>query len=110
MPELAIWRLNGAGANAVYQIEQGTTAVYKYTDWETLTFVFQEILFREGDVLGVSYLGRQRVELGEILLGSDGYGSGSGSGSGYCGSGYDPEDAKSGVIEISLAVGKEEVC
>ena len=110
MPELAIWRLNGAGANAVYQIVQGTTAVYKYTDWETLTFVFQEILFREGDVLGVSYLGRQRVELGEILLGSDGYGSGSGSGSGYCGSGYDPEDAKSGVIEISLAVGKEEVC
>ncbi|CAI8049653.1 hypothetical protein GBAR_LOCUS27338, partial [Geodia barretti] len=33
MPELAIWRLNGAGANAVYQIVQGTTAVYKYTDW-----------------------------------------------------------------------------
>ena len=57
-------------------------------------------------MLGVSYLGRQRVELGEILLGSDGYGSGSG----YCGSGYDPEDAKSGVIEISLAVGKKEVC
>ena len=98
-PELEIWRLSGTGANAVYQIVQGTTAEYKDAVSETKTFVTQEILFREGDVLGVSYLGRQRVELGEILLSPDGY-SGSGSGDAKT-------DYKSGVIEISLAVGKK---
>ena len=100
-PELTIWRANVTSPNTVYNIVQGAnSAAVHETVSDTKSFFTQDIAFRVGDVLGVGIFGQQRVVLGEILLSPDNYGA----------SGYDPGDTQtqyeSGVIEISLAVGK----
>ena len=99
LPQLEVWRVVGTGQEMEYQMVDGaSTGATEDKVSDTKVFFTQEISFREGDVLGVRYSGRERVALGDILLSPDS----------YTASGYNPGDSdfKIGAIEISLSIGK----
>lgn len=106
-PELQIFRPehDSSSGRIKYQRISDSSTDIENSDLDfqlnTKTFVNQEISFREGDILAVSYH-LSRVVLGEILVSSDNYeSSGSDSEPGEKEPVYDNE-----VVEVSLFIGK----
>lgn len=105
LPELQIFRAEYDSINrrtTYLRVSNSSTDIERGDlDFQlnTKTFINQEISFREGDILGVSYH-ISRVVLGEILLSSDTYES----------SGFEPGEEEPvydhDVIEISLFIGE----
>lgn len=111
IPQLEIWRRNVTEFGQMFyqRVEGVRTPIKQATKFNKHTYYYiQEIAFREGDVLGVSYNGSKRIALGEIELNTDISNSGSGS--------YDTstattdriEQGAKGVLQISLSIGKRE--
>lgn len=105
LPELQIFRAEYDSINrrtTYLRVSNSSTDIERSDlDFQlnTKTFINQEISFREGDILAVSYH-ISRVVLGEILLSSDTYES----------SGFKPGEEEPvydhDVIEISLFIGE----
>ena len=105
LPELQIFRAKYDSINrriTYHRVGDSSTDIENSDlDFQlnTKTFINQEISFRKGDILAVSYH-ISRVVLGEILLSSDTYES----------SGFKPEEAEPAynhdVVEISLFIGE----